>query len=92
MSAHAPYPTITAIGHRLDEQSVMSTGGFIETKSGDRRKLTIREVARLFGYPRDYKFTGSFAKQWERLGRSHAPLQVYYVASAVRAVLDASGV
>lgn len=87
-SADAPYPTITAIGHRLDEQSVLSTGGFIETRTGERRKLRIPELMRLFGFPRDYEFTGSFAKQWERLGRSHAPLQVYYVASEARRILE----
>ncbi len=83
-SAQLPHPTITAIGFRLNDQSVMSTGGFIETADGERRKLTIPELIRLFGFPKDYKLIGKFDQKWERLGRSHAQLRVYYVASAIR--------
>jgi hypothetical protein len=91
-----PGPTMTVAAAKVDEMSSMSAGGFIKTDAGDVRKLTIPELIRYFGYPRDFKLEGimvpdkrgklkpaHYNQSFERLARSHVPLQVYYIASTI---------
>lgn len=52
------------------------------------RALTIAELKRVCSFPDDYEFTGSFAKQWERMGRSVPPVMMYHIARAVRGALE----
>jgi DNA (cytosine-5)-methyltransferase 1 len=50
----------------------------------ERRKFTIREVKRVCAFPDDFKLAGTYAQQWERLGRSVPPRMMYTVAAAIR--------
>jgi DNA (cytosine-5)-methyltransferase 1 len=50
----------------------------------ERRKFTIAEVKRICSFPDDYVLTGSYARQWERLGNSVPPVMMSYIASALR--------
>jgi DNA (cytosine-5)-methyltransferase 1 len=50
----------------------------------ERRKFTIREVKRICAFPDDFALAGTYAQQWERLGRSVPPRMMYTVAAAVR--------
>lgn len=55
----------------------------------ETRRLSISELKRVCSFPDDYRLTGTFAQQWERLGRSVPPLMMKAVAEAVgRGVLD----
>jgi site-specific DNA-cytosine methylase len=49
-----------------------------------RRKFTIPELRRICGFPDDFALTGSYAQQWERLGRAVPPPMMAAVAATVR--------
>lgn len=53
------------------------------------RSLTIAELKRVSGFPDDFILTGSFNKQWERIGRAVPPVMMSHVASTIQAdILD----
>lgn len=53
------------------------------------RSLTIAELKRISGFPDDFILTGSFNKQWERIGRAVPPVMMSHVASTIQAdILD----
>lgn len=49
-----------------------------------RRKFTIAELKRICAFPDDFILTGSYAQQWERLGRAVPPVMMYHIARIVR--------
>jgi len=48
------------------------------------RKFTIQEVKRLCSFPRDFRLSGSYVQQWERLGNAVPPIMMSHVAAVVR--------
>jgi DNA (cytosine-5)-methyltransferase 1 len=50
----------------------------------EKRKFAIAELKRLCGFPDDFILTGSYAQQWERLGRAVPPVMMSHVATTVR--------
>lgn len=78
--ANQPSPSICASHGNL------STAGV--THPTERRKFTIAELKRICAFPDDFELTGSYAQQWERLGRSVPPLMMARVAACVRGILD----
>lgn len=52
-------------------------------KNGETGKLTINELKIICGFPIDYITIGSYAKQWERLGRSVPPLMMEGIANHI---------
>jgi DNA (cytosine-5)-methyltransferase 1 len=50
----------------------------------EKRKFSIAELKRLCGFPDDFVLTGSYAQQWERLGRAVPPVMMSHVAATVR--------
>jgi DNA (cytosine-5)-methyltransferase 1 len=78
-----PSPTITASDGVTGETASFSCGGFCETRKGERRKYKISELKKLFSIPDDFKLTGTFEQQWERLGRSVPVLMMYAVSSGL---------
>lgn len=52
--------------------------------SHEARKYTIGELKRLFTYPDDFKLTGKYNQQAERLGRSVPPLMMKAIGEHVR--------
>lgn len=72
-----PVPTITAAaGHSRGTAGV--------THPTQRRKFTIRELKRLCAFPDDFQLLGSYAQQWERMGRSVPPRMMFHVARTLR--------
>ncbi len=51
--------------------------------NGEIDKLTIDELKIICGFPTDYILTGSYSKQWERLGRAVPPLMMKEVAQHI---------
>lgn len=82
--ADRPSPTIVASDFTTGENASFSCGGWVEDTQGRIRKYNLEELRRLMTFPDDFKLTGTPSQQWERLGRSHAPLQVYHIAKALR--------
>jgi DNA (cytosine-5)-methyltransferase 1 len=52
-------------------------------KNNDSTRLTIEELKVLSSFPIDYKLTGSYRKQWERIGRAVPPLMMKAIAEHV---------
>jgi DNA (cytosine-5)-methyltransferase 1 len=50
----------------------------------EKRKFTIAELKRICGFPDDFILTGTYAQQWERLGRAVPPVMMSHIAAAVR--------
>lgn len=50
----------------------------------EKRKFSIAELKRICGFPDDFKLVGTYAKQWERLGRAVPPVMMKHIAGAVR--------
>ena len=49
----------------------------------EKRKFSIGELKRVCGFPDDFKLTGAYAQQWERLGRAVPPVMMKYIGHAV---------
>lgn len=50
----------------------------------EKRKFSIGELRRLGGFPDDFKLTGTYEQQWERIGRAVPPLMMEAVAATIR--------
>ena len=74
-----PCPTITALG-----ESFPPGGAAAVCHPTERRKFTIAELKRICAYPDDFKVTGTYGQQWERLGNSVPPLMMRAEAEALR--------
>lgn len=55
-----------------------------DTSGETKRKFTIAELKRICSFPDDFILTGSFAQQWERLGRAVPPVMMKHIAACVR--------
>lgn len=66
-----PAPTLTQSGHDLYHPEIART-------------LTIPEIRRIGGFPDDFILTGTFAQQWERIGRAVPPVMMMHIASTIK--------
>ena len=72
---HLPCPTITQRGNQKSVSGVFHPSL--------NRKFTIPELRRIMSLPEDYKLTGSFDKQAERIGRMVAPKMMAAIADSI---------
>ena len=70
-----PCPTITQTGGT-------SAAGVVHPF--EKRKFTIAELRRICAFPDDFILTGTYAQQWERLGRAVPPVMMYYIAKTIQ--------
>lgn len=70
-----PSPTITATSGNIGAASVCHFN--------EPRKFSIPELKRLFSFPDDFIFTGSYTEKAERLGRSVPPLMMASLAKVI---------
>jgi len=91
LSASQPASTIVASGWTVTPRAQFSGGTYVEVVNArgrsERRKLTIDELRALCSFPTDFVLTGTFAQQWERLGRSVPPLMMRALAQSLVEVL-----
>lgn len=59
----------------------------IRLEDGRRRRITVREAARLQGFPDWYEFTGTLEQQYTQIGNAVPPLFAYQLAQSVREYL-----
>ena len=76
-------PSILSSDAARKDTAIMSAGGWIQTAT-EKRKFTIAELRRICAFPDDFILCGSYAQQWERLGRSVPPVMMASVAAAIR--------
>lgn len=61
--------------------------GFNDLQIGhgtEKRKFSIAELRRICAFPDDFILTGTYAQQWERLGRAVPPVMMMYIAKTIR--------
>jgi DNA (cytosine-5)-methyltransferase 1 len=63
----------------------------IRLKDGRRRRLTVREGARLQSFPDWFQFFGSETEQYNQIGNAVAPLFAWHLAKAVRFYMISEG-
>ena len=71
-----PSPTILA--------SHGSAGIASVTHPLEPRKFSIGELKRICAFPDDFVLLGSYAQQWERLGRAVPPVMMSHIAATIR--------
>jgi DNA (cytosine-5)-methyltransferase 1 len=74
--ADLPCPTVTQTGSTRSAASV--------THPTEKRKFSISELKRICAFPDDFILMGTYAQQWERLGRAVPPVMMCYIASTIR--------
>ena len=81
-----PSPTIGAGPQAGNGRCPPSQLRFTDPASGkvECRKFSIAELRRICGFPDDFALTGSYAQQWERLGRAVPPVMMAHLAAAIR--------
>lgn len=75
--AGEPCPTVTAAGGQ-------NSGIACVVHPTEKRKFSIAELKRICAFPDDFELSGSYAQQWERLGRAVPPVMMKAIAEAVR--------
>lgn len=70
-----PCNTITQMG---------GTGAAGVCHPTEKRKFTIAELKRICAFPDDFILTGTYAQQWERLGRAVPPVMMSAIAKTIR--------
>lgn len=67
---------------------ITASGGNTSTASvahpTEKRKFTIAELRRICAFPDDFILTGTYAQQWERLGRAVPPVMMSHIAATIR--------
>ena len=56
----------------------------IRLEDGRRRRITVREAARLQGFPDWYEFCGTEEEQFYQIGNAVPPIFAYYLAQSVK--------
>lgn len=90
--ANLPCSTIVQSGATVSPTAQMSGGSFCKEDGKEPRRFTIPELKKLCGFPDDFKLTGSFDQQWERLGRAVPPVMMSHIALTIKTeILDKIG-
>lgn len=77
----SPCPTVTQRGGDNTVASVVHPT--------EKRKFSIAELRRICAFPDDFVLTGTYAQQWERLGRAVPPVMMMHIAKTIQTeVLD----
>lgn len=68
---------------------VTQTCGTVQSAAGvchpvEKRKFSIAELKRICAFPDDFILTGTYAQQWERLGRAVPPVMMAHIAATIR--------
>lgn len=72
-----PSHSVTAMGGQ-------NPGVASVTHPTEKRKFSIAELRRICAFPDDFIFTGTYAQQWERMGRAVPPVMMFHIARAIR--------
>lgn len=75
---HLPAPTVQA-----SPRGMGSAPSKLVLEDGSTRDVTIDECKALQSFPPDFVLTGTYEKQWERIGRSVPPLMMRAIARTV---------
>lgn len=71
-----PCRTITAGGGNTSRASI--------THPKEKRKFSIAELKALSGFPADFRLSGTYEQQYERIGRAVPPVMMAHIAATIR--------
>jgi len=74
-----PSPSVTTLGIGAKRNDSV----VVEVQT-EKRKFTIAELRRICAFPDDFLLLGTYAQQWERLGRAVPLVMMSHVAATVR--------
>lgn len=75
-----PCNTITqTTGARIDG----GISAHVVSHPTERRAFSTAELKRICAFPDDYQLTGTYAQQWERLGRAVPPVMMMHIAKTI---------
>jgi DNA (cytosine-5)-methyltransferase 1 len=57
---------------------------WIRQSPTEKRKFSIAELRRICAFPDDFVFTGTYAQQWERMGRAVPPVMMQKIAATIQ--------
>lgn len=77
-TGNGKYPPALVEAYR-DKRSAFGSDGATE-----KRKFSIAELKRIGGFPDDFILTGTYAQQWERIGRAVPPVMMAHIAATIR--------
>jgi DNA (cytosine-5)-methyltransferase 1 len=78
-----PCATVTTTGIGAKSAALAMVEAKLKTDT-ERRKFSISELKRICSFPDDYILTGTYAQQWERMGRAVPPIMMSHIAATVR--------
>ena len=83
-----PSPTVTCPPNSTFSPTAPSGSASIVHPT-EKRKFSIAELRRICAFPDDFVLTGTYAQQWERLGRAVPPVMMMHIAKTIQTeVLD----
>jgi len=81
---NTPSPSVTTLGIGAKRNDCVMVESNTDSAEIEKRKLTIAELRRICAFPDDFVLCGSYAQQWERLGRAVPPVMMSHIAATIR--------
>lgn len=78
-----PAPAVAVKDRNSSIKAYFSGGGFVETVDMERRKYTIDELRVVCGFPSDFKLSGTYEQQYERLARAVPPPMMQAISRGI---------
>jgi DNA (cytosine-5)-methyltransferase 1 len=83
-----PAPTFTQSDGKRESLTGYMSSYLVRDRYSERRKWTIDELKYVSSFPEDFKLTGTFGQQWERVARAVPPSMMFMVAQKVKEILN----
>jgi len=81
---NTPSPSVTTLGIGAKRNDCVMVESNTDSAEIEKRKFTIAELRRICAFPDDFILLGTYAQQWERLGRAVPPVMMSHVAATIR--------
>ena len=81
---NTPSPSVTTLGIGAKRNDCVMVESKTDSAGIEKRKFTIAELKRICAFPDDFVLLGSYAQQWERLGRAVPPVMMSHIAATIR--------
>ena len=81
---NTPSPSVTTLGIGAKRNDCVMVESKTDSAGIEKRKFTIAELRRICAFPDDFVLLGTYAQQWERLGRAVPPVMMSHIAATIR--------
>jgi DNA (cytosine-5)-methyltransferase 1 len=82
--ATSPHPTLTQM--KVSPTGYLSGGQYVSESHPSKhvRELSLNEMRRIQGFPKDFELKGTPDQRWERLARTVPPIMMREIAATIR--------